>query len=260
MDATYGSRYRRLYRHHWWWRAREEMILRHLAFYRPAEGFGRILDIGCGDGLFFDRLAEMGEPEGVEPEAGLVSPDGPWAGKIHVRPFDGSFRPSRGFGLVLMLDVLEHLKDDRGALGHAVSLLAEGGILVATVPAFEALWTRHDDLNHHFRRYRRPAFRRLARDAGLRLEICRYFFHWLVPLKLAVRAKESLLPAPPRPPDLPSPWLNSLFHRISTVEQALGSRLPFPLGSSLLAVGKRSSETPPGEWPGEGTESAGESP
>ncbi|MCB1035597.1 MAG: class I SAM-dependent methyltransferase [Acidobacteria bacterium] len=239
MDSKYGSLYRRLYEHHWWWRAREALILRHLLRRRPAGGFGRILDVGCGDGLFFERLAALGDPEGVEPEAALVSPDGPWSDRIHVRPFDSAFEPGYRFGLILMLDVLEHLEDDLAALRHATSLLSPGGLLVITVPAFQSLWTAHDDLNHHFRRYRHQHLQRLASAAGLNLSPCRYFFHWLVPLKLGVRLRERLLPRDPLPPEVPGRLFNELYRKLSLAEQALFSYFPLPFGSSLLAIGRR---------------------
>ena len=61
MDPEYGLAYRELYRRHWWWRAREELIVRTLRSLRPpAAGRGTTLDVGCGDGLLFDRLAEFG--------------------------------------------------------------------------------------------------------------------------------------------------------------------------------------------------------
>ena len=53
-----------------------------------------ILDVGCGDGLFFDRLHEMGEVEGIEPDASLVDPQGAHRHRIHIQPFDDRFRPS----------------------------------------------------------------------------------------------------------------------------------------------------------------------
>ena len=60
MDPTYGANYEELYRRHWWWRAREAAILHELARLKPAGGWRRILDVGCGNGLFFDRLSELG--------------------------------------------------------------------------------------------------------------------------------------------------------------------------------------------------------
>ena len=68
MEPEYASQYRKLYEEHWWWRARERFVLGELQRNRPDGGFGSILDIGCGDGLFFAPLSEFGEVEGVEPD------------------------------------------------------------------------------------------------------------------------------------------------------------------------------------------------
>ena len=73
---------------------------------RPASRRERILDIGCGDALFFDRLAEFGEVEGVEPCLDLISPGNPHRDRIYVCPFDENFRPGKQYSLILMLDVL----------------------------------------------------------------------------------------------------------------------------------------------------------
>ena len=73
MDLDYGKQYRLLFERHWWWRAREVVILDELHRLKPDGSWGNILDVGCGDGLFFPRLAELGEVEGVEPEASLLS-------------------------------------------------------------------------------------------------------------------------------------------------------------------------------------------
>jgi SAM-dependent methyltransferase len=197
VDPGYGQGYADLFRRHWWWRAREALLLRELRRARPANGWRSVLDIGCGDGLFFDRLREFGEVEGVEPDASLVTADGPHRARIHVGPFDAAFRPGKRYSVTLMLDVLEHLADPVGALRHALSLLEPGGTFVATVPAFRALWTGHDDLNHHLTRYTRRSFRALARAAGLRIDRERYFFHWTCPVKLLVRLKEAVRRRPP---------------------------------------------------------------
>lgn len=236
MDDAYGRTYADLYRRHWWWRAREALILEVLAELRPGGGWGTVLDIGCGDGLLFDRLSSLGEVEGVEPDAGLVSANGPWRHRIHVRAFDESFDTGRRFGLIVMLDVLEHLLDPVGALRHARSLLAPGGRMVLTVPAFRLLWTRHDEINHHVTRYTRAHLVHQARRAGLNVEHARYFFHWLFPAKLAVRATEHLLGAGDTLPSVPPEWINAAAYRLSRLEQAVVKPLRLPFGTSLLAV------------------------
>jgi SAM-dependent methyltransferase len=236
MDAEYAKAYERLYRHHWWWRAREEWIVSVLRKAKLPAG-ARILDVGCGSGLFFDRLAQFGEVEGVEPDAMLVLPDKPYASQIYVGLFDRNFQTDKRYSLILMLDVLEHIEDPQEALSYAVELLEPDGTLLITLPAFRGLWTTHDDLNRHYARYTKSSFSALANSAGMRIDSCDYFFHWLVPLKLAVRLKERLFRTKPLPAKIPPAPLNSAFYCLSKMEQKLFSRMPLPLGTSLLAVG-----------------------
>lgn len=236
MDPSYVERYRRLHRHHWWWRTREGEILEILAELRPPEGFGQILDVGCGDGLLFPALEAFGEPQGVELDPEAVSEAERRKGRIRIGPFDTTFRPRERFGLVLMLDVLEHLDRDVEALSHAASLLAEGGRILVTVPAYPWLWTAHDEWNHHRRRYSRESLHRAVREAGLDLVSDAYFFHWLVPLKLLVRLKEALVGPSSQPPSVPPVPINRLALTITRIENRLFHRHRLPFGTSLRAI------------------------
>ncbi len=237
MDESYGHYYRELYERHWWWRAREAAVLEELHRIRPSRGWGRILDVGCGDALFFPKLSAMGEVEGVEVDERLISTEAQSRGLIHTVPFDQRFQPGRRYGLILMLDVLEHIEDPISALAKAVELLDSGGTVLVTVPAFRAVWTGHDELNHHHRRYTQRSFRAVAEAARFQIFTRRYFFHWVFVAKLFVRVAEALLRPEPRIPHIPPPWTNSLLERICAIERRLLGRLPVPFGSSLLIVG-----------------------
>jgi 2-polyprenyl-3-methyl-5-hydroxy-6-metoxy-1,4-benzoquinol methylase len=239
MDPRYGERYRDLFERHWWWRARTELIVDTLTALSPPRGFGKILDVGCGDALFFDRLAQFGEVEGVEPFGELIDPANPHRGRIYVGAFDERFLPDKQYGLVLMLDVVEHMAEPIAALRHALNLLGPDGILVVTVPAFMTLWTNHDVLNHHFFRYTRKTFRDVASKAGMNLRHERYLYHWTCPVKLGIRIFERALRTVPTPPKVPVGWINELLFALTRAEQRTLSHLPMPFGSSLLVVGGR---------------------
>ena len=217
-----------------------ETIRRHV----PAGGSRSILDVGCGDGLLFDRLAEFGEVQGVESDPSLVGPANPHRHRVYIGPFDGTFAPGKRYGLILMLDVLEHLPDPAGALRRAVDLLEPDGLLVVTVPAFRLLWTTHDDLNHHYTRYTKYRFLALARGAGVHVIRATYFFHWLFPAKLVTRLIEGVMRPRPSAPRVPPRWVNETLYGLSLLEQRLLGRLGVPFGSSLLVVGRRSTATP----------------
>jgi SAM-dependent methyltransferase len=239
VDPKYGEAYRELFEKHWWWRSRTELIVDKLRQLRRAAGWPRILDIGCGDALFFDRLAEFGEVEGVEPCADLVSPNNPHHDRIYVCPFDANFRPGKQYSLILMLDVLEHLENPVGALRHALDLLAPEGLVIVTVPAFMALWTNHDELNHHLTRYRKRSFRKVARQAGFQIQEERYLYHWTCPVKLGVRVMERVVRTKPEAPTIPARWANDALFWVSRFEQKTLSALPMPFGSSLMVVGSK---------------------
>jgi SAM-dependent methyltransferase len=236
VHPEYTLRYRELYEKHWWWQAREGLILEAIERLCPRGAGGRILDVGCGDGLIFEKLMRFGPVEGVEMDPSAVDPAGRWAERIRLHAFDETFEPGHRYALLLLLDVLEHFAEPVGSLRRAVELLAPGGAILVTVPAFRALWTSHDVLNRHFTRYTRQSLTDLARRAGARVEICRYFFHWTVPIKLGLRLKEAVTRPSLEPPRIPPARLNRALYRLSLLEQKAFSRWSVPFGSSLLAV------------------------
>lgn len=239
MERSYAERYRDLFERHWWWRARERVILAELDRRRPRGGWSYALDVGCGDGLFLPALLRYAqEVEGIEPDAGIVSPETLTGGRVHVRPFDATFRPEHAYDLVLFLDVLEHLDEAPAAIAHTAALMEAGGTLLVTVPAHRHLWTTHDELNLHVTRFTRQELETLLRT-HFDLVTSRYFFRWVHPVKLAQRAIETLRRPEPAPPTLPPAPINRALFWLSRAEEALLGRVPLALGSSLLAVATR---------------------
>jgi trans-aconitate methyltransferase len=239
VDSSYAIQYRDLYYHHWWWRARERLILRTIEEVLRSRSTDRILDIGCGDGFLFDYLSKYGAVEGVESDESLVSDGGSWRHQIMLSAFDDSFQPGKRYSLILMLDVLEHIKDDVRSLQRAVELLDVRGNMILTVPAFRCLWTSHDDLNKHFRRYTKASLVKLSSEVGLRVVTCRYFFHWMFPIKLLLHTKERCFGAIPKVPKSPQPFINQTLFRLSICEHKLLGRLPIPFGNSIVLVGQK---------------------
>jgi SAM-dependent methyltransferase len=201
----------------------------------------RILDAGCGSGRNMVELSTRGPVTGVElsdTSVELARARGAGevvAGSVLEMPFD-----SDSFDLAASLDVIEHLKDDLGALRELRRVVAPGGWLLVTVPAYQWLWSGHDEVNHHHRRYTRRSLQRVAEQAGWEQMRTTHFNSLLLPAAILLRVLERLnrkttessldLWVPPAP-------LNWLLERPLALEAALiarGGRIP--AGLSLLAV------------------------
>lgn len=250
MDPGYRHRYRELYRSHWWWRARERLVVDVLRELNLRMG-AAALDVGCGDGLLFPRLEELGTIgtiRGIEIDRDLLDPHGPYQDRIHTEPLGHESYRSWRIDLITALDVLEHVDDDHAAVAEMARLLRPGGYLVLTVPAFMSLWSHHDDINHHRRRYCTERVRALLEPHGETLQL-RYLFHALYVPKRLVAALEWLRRrlgganrasnAAIRQHALPPAPLNELLRACCYWESRLLRPLRLPLGTSILAVMRR---------------------
>jgi len=227
---------------HWWYRGRRRVLAAQLERL-PLPPGAPILDAGCGSGRTMDELARLGpvsgfdlNPLGVEAARLRGHADVQAAAVEDIPHDDGSFE------LITCLDVLEHTADDVRSLRELRRVARPGGLLVATVPAYQALWSDHDEANHHYRRYRRASLRRATVAAGWEPVALTYFNSILLPaaatVRLAQRATRRRRAAPPHS------QLHMTPHRIDRVLEAplrleaalirLGLRLP--VGLSLLAV------------------------
>lgn len=104
-------------------------------------------------------------------------------------------RPGRAFGLVTLMDVLEHVEDDRGLLRAVVTENVQPqGWLLMSVPAWQPLYTRHDAFLHHHRRYSPAQARAVLQDAGLQIVKAGGLFHSLLLPRALTRLREALRP------------------------------------------------------------------
>jgi 2-polyprenyl-3-methyl-5-hydroxy-6-metoxy-1,4-benzoquinol methylase len=188
MDEAMYHSFLAAERRHWWFRARREILVALARRWVPPGG--RVLDLGCGTGFFLEALAGTHEVRGLDasPLAVAMSRVRGLAGVAEGTAEDLSAVADERFDLVTLLDVIEHLDDDLGALRRARALLKPGGRLLVTVPAYPALWSYHDERNRHRRRYRRTPLRNLCATAGLTAVHATHFNAALLPLAWAARA------------------------------------------------------------------------
>jgi len=177
---------------HWYYRSKFEAVRWML---RGVESKA-ILDVGAGSGFF---AAEM-LARGGAAEATCIDP-------AYEREFDDvrSGKPLRfrracaspAADCVLLLDVLEHVRDDRAFLREYVEQAPPGAHFVVTVPAFTMLWSDHDVFLGHYRRYRLSHLEDVVSSAGLRVVRGAYYFGLVFPVALARRLARGASPGAP---------------------------------------------------------------
>jgi SAM-dependent methyltransferase len=153
VDSTYATVHLEEDRRHWWFRGRLAVLRTVLRGVVPARR-ARLLELGCGTGNMLEMLAEFGEAVGMETDPVLLA--AAQAAGLDARRGtlpDDLVVPEGWADVVLLLDVLEHLDDEAGALGTARRALGPGGALIVTVPAYRWLWSGHDVVLQHRRRY-----------------------------------------------------------------------------------------------------------
>ena len=144
--------------------------------------------------------------------------------------------------VVVALDVIEHLDDDRLALREMLRVLRPGGVLLATVPAYAFLWSSHDEALGHRRRYLRPQLRERVLDAGFEIALCSYIMGSILPIAIAVRLAERVLrrrgPAQSDYPTLPR-FLNDALARLVGLGGHVAPIVSLPFGLSIMVVARR---------------------
>jgi 2-polyprenyl-3-methyl-5-hydroxy-6-metoxy-1,4-benzoquinol methylase len=147
--------------------------------------------------------------------------------------------------VAFLLDVLEHIPDDIAALRQVAQALRPGGMLMVATPALRCFWSYNDDLAQHVRRYSRRDYARLAKECGLTLRRSRYFMLFLSPLLVGSRlfrppiermSREEIQQHLRRTHRVPGPLANRLLSGVFSAETPLGHVVPFPWGTSVLAV------------------------
>jgi SAM-dependent methyltransferase len=230
------------FRRHPWEVARARFFRRVLADAGALEGRRAVLDVGAGDGYLARGLLET-----LAPQSRVVCVDAHYTDgdlqRFSTPPLPGlafAREPPAGssFDVVLLLDVVEHVEDDRGFLDHVVAgSLAPGGSLLVSVPAWQPLYSAHDVALRHFRRYSPGACRDLLAGAGLAVRRSGGLFHSLLAPRLLSLAGEAMarrLGRASRPPADLGEWRGG---RVLTAALAAALAADNALSHALSRVG-----------------------
>ena len=247
MQEDFAVKYLALEDHHWWFVGRRNMVLRLVDGLPRA---GRILDVGCSGGALLERLGGQGfrEVAGVDisPGAIEVCRKKGLAGAGVMDAQDLTFAEA-SFDVVVASDILEHVSDPRRALQSWGRVLKPGGVLIVFVPAYAFLWSDHDVINDHQKRYEKRDLVDIVEQSGFKVTRCSgWNVALLLPALLAAwrRRRHPAVPSggsgdrAGRLHALPGP-LNGLLACLSLAENVVLQRLNFPAGISFFVVARK---------------------
>ena len=237
--------YREMYERendYWWFAARRRIVLSLVDRYVKPAHTPRFLDVGCGTGSMLQALEGRGGAVGVDAseealafaatrtKAALVKGEVPEV----LRSLEGKF------DCVLLLDLLEHVGDDRETVRAAAGVLDGGGVMIITVPAHPWLYAPRVAYHHHLRRYRKGEVKQLVAGAGLAEVFTSYYNALFFPVAVAQRLWSRVSGGEPGPDIRPLPRiLNGIMEEAFAAERFLLGRMPLPWGLSLVAVARR---------------------
>lgn len=249
MQKDYYGQYYILERSHWWFKARlvilEALLVRNGI---PGAHKPQILNAGIATGATTTMLEKHGEVTSLEYDADCCEFV---RDKLNIDVIQGSLTAlpfeDSSFDWVCAFDVIEHIEDDTRAMTEIKRVLRPGGRVFFTVPAYQFLWSEHDDINHHFRRYTQKKFEALCSAAGFILKQSSYFNFFLFPFIAFVRLVGRIFYRKDKnnkSSDFQKFKGNNLVNKVlyqvfKSEKEILGSNTNLPFGVSFLYIGEK---------------------
>jgi ubiquinone/menaquinone biosynthesis C-methylase UbiE len=226
---------------YWWHTGRKSIISRQLKRLRLPKS-AEILNIGAGTGGMVPLFRQYGNVTNVDvsEEAVRYCERKGMGPVIKVEGIELPF-PDNTFDVVAATDVLEHIENDVAALKEWNRVLKPGGTLLLTVPAYQWLWSGHDESLHHFRRYTATQVGDRMKAASLDVTRRTYVIVFSFPMIVAFRAMQKIRGKQQTTSYvfLPSP-VNRLFKGFLQIEARALRVINFPFGTSVLALARKS--------------------
>lgn len=245
MNKEYVQQYVQLEKTHWWFLVRQKIILYFLHKHINGTSF-KILNIGAAGGASSRWLQEFGEVTSVENDSFFV--DHLRYEGMNVTDASVISMPfaDNSFDLVCAFDVIEHVEDERKALDEINRVCKTQGVVCITVPAFQSLWSNHDVVNRHFRRYTKKSLHASLEAVKTLSFIESAYFNSLLflPVFMARKIRSLFFTSEKgKQSDFElyktSSLVNKILKSIFSLELSLLKKISFPAGVSLICVLKK---------------------
>ena len=228
---------------HWWFIGTRNIIFTQIDKYIGKTNNLKILDIGCGTGIVIKRMEKYGKVVGIDMSdeslgfckvRGIKSVIKADATNL---PFDDNT-----FDLITALDVIEHIKNEDLVISEISRVLKNNGKVIATVPAFNFLWSDHDIVSHHFRRYSIGNIKHRFLKNNFTILKASYYnlilFPFIVIIRLLKKLFKKLIKYNKKETDisyLPRP-INQILIFILNMEAIILKKINLPFGVSIILV------------------------
>ena len=230
---------------HWWFKAKRQFLAIVLDSQPPTGRPLKVLDVGCGTGAVMNFLRARGyDTHGVDMSETALAYCRQKGLQVARSTADHIDFPDATFDIVFALDVLEHIDNAAEAVIEIKRILRPGGLLIATVPAHQFLFSYHDVALHHKRRYNKKTLRALL-SPHLTIERLSWIHAAILLPAIALRAVKKLVPGKNTLSDVgeSSPLVNRVMGMWYVAERAVFKMCGhLPWGLSLLVVGRKKNE------------------
>jgi ubiquinone/menaquinone biosynthesis C-methylase UbiE len=224
---------------YWWFKGRRKIVYSILKSLRESHN-NVLIDVGCGTGITLREAGGFYKKIGIDESlialsyskkrggAGLIK------GSVYKLPLEDGYAD-----VILMLDVLEHLDDEKAALDQIYRVLKPRGTFILMVPAYQFLWSGEDEISDHKRRYVKNEIKSIIMSGGFGISNITYFNFFLMPviycaiLLNKVFNRKALHESDLKP--LPK-IINSILTLIVYFESFLLKFISLPFGASILCV------------------------
>ena len=236
--------YKRLYdfEHFYWWHVGRRDIARTLLKIFFQTKTNQVLEIGCGTGGNMEMLSTFGEVTGLDPsEEALQFCKARGQNNVVLGRAEKTGFETESFDIVVALDVFEHIENEGAAFQESFRILKKGGYLIATVPAYQFLWSEHDEALGHKRRYRTSEFSDKLRGVGFEIVKTSYLITFLFPGILVYRMWRNVVSSKNKKTSyvVVSSWLNHFFIVLLRWEAFFLRFLNFPFGTSIICIARK---------------------
>ena len=227
MDQKFYQEYYKLEREGWWFKARLSILENYCQAIITNPDM-KILNVGAATGATSEMLSKYGKVTSLEydefcckflkEKTGIEAINA----SLTELPFENN-----SYDMICAFDVIEHIENDNKAVEEIYRVLKPKGKYFITVPAFQSLWSNHDVVNHHFRRYKKKQLNKLIESTNLKIDHSTYFNFWLfIPISITrfilnniPRKKDSNLSGSDNEILQSSNIINRILYRISLNEK-----------------------------------------